>query len=184
MTQQSVDRRTILKTSAAVAAAGPFAGLVAAGRGAQAAHARPLWRSPTRATARCGCTCRRLPLPLVPRHRGDRHPERRHRPAGSPRWHGRLQGPDGTVILVRNHEVNNPVPAAFGPGTPYDPRPAAARRDPRHRHGEVINAFTSLNGTMMNCSGGIMPWGSWVTCEETVNGPDVGADFTGASNVR
>ena len=24
-----------------------------------------------------------------------------------------------------------------------------------------------------------MPWGAWVTCEETVNGPDVGADFTG-----
>ena len=27
-----------------------------------------------------------------------------------------------------------------------------------------------------------MPWGSWITCEETVNGPDVGPDFTGASN--
>jgi secreted PhoX family phosphatase len=36
---------------------------------------------------------------------------------------------------------------------------------------------------MMNCSGGRMPWGSWVTCEETVNGPDVGPDFTGTSNV-
>ena len=36
---------------------------------------------------------------------------------------------------------------------------------------------------MMNCSGGRMPWGAWVTCEETVNGPDVGSDFTGASNV-
>ena len=49
--------------------------------------------------------------------------------------------------------------------------------------GEVIRAFTSLNGTMMNCSGGRMPWGAWVTCEETVNGPDVGPDFTGTSNV-
>ena len=49
--------------------------------------------------------------------------------------------------------------------------------------GEVIRSFTSLNGTMMNCSGGRMPWGAWVTCEETVNGPDVGPDFTGASNV-
>ena len=28
-----------------------------------------------------------------------------------------------------------------------------------------------------------MPWGSWITCEETVNGPDVGPDFTGASNI-
>ena len=28
-----------------------------------------------------------------------------------------------------------------------------------------------------------MPWGSWITCEETVNGPDVGPDFTGTPNV-
>ena len=48
--------------------------------------------------------------------------------------------------------------------------------------GEVVRAFTSLNGTMNNCSGGVMPWGSWITCEETVNGPDVGPDFTLASN--
>ena len=85
---------------------------------------------------------------------------------------------------MRNHEVNNPVTAAFGPGTPYDTR-AGGGTTTIHctPDGQVINAFTSLNGTMMNCSGGIMPWGSWVTCEETVNGPDVGADFTGASNV-
>jgi secreted PhoX family phosphatase len=31
---------------------------------------------------------------------------------------------------------------------------------------------------MMNCSGGPMPWGAWVTCEETINGPDVFDDFT------
>ena len=40
-----------------------------------------------------------------------------------------------------------------------------------------------INGTQMNCSGGPMPWGTWITCEETVNGPDVGADFTNVSNV-
>ena len=51
------------------------------------------------------------------------------------------------------------------------------------KFGEVVRAFTSLNGTQMNCAGGAMPWGSWITCEETVNGPDVGPDFTGAPNV-
>jgi secreted PhoX family phosphatase len=49
--------------------------------------------------------------------------------------------------------------------------------------GEVLESFTSLNGTQMNCAGGRMPWGSWITCEETVNGPDVGADFTTVPNV-
>jgi len=28
-----------------------------------------------------------------------------------------------------------------------------------------------------------MPWGAWVTCEETINGPDVGPDFTRTSNI-
>jgi secreted PhoX family phosphatase len=50
------------------------------------------------------------------------------------------------------------------------------------RFGEVISAEVSNNGTQMNCSGGPMPWGSWVTCEETINGPDVGNDFSGGNN--
>ena len=36
-------------------------------------------------------------------------------------------GPNGNVWLVRNHEINNPG-RAFGPGNPYDPMAAAARR--------------------------------------------------------
>jgi hypothetical protein len=90
----------------------------------------------------------------------------------------------GNVWLVRNHEVNGPVAAAFGPGAPYDARTGGGTTTILVTpHGEVLDSFTSLNGTQMNCSGGAMPWGSWITCEETVNGPDVGADFTGAPNV-
>lgn len=96
---------------------------------------------------------------------------------------GAFRGDGDTVVLVRNHEVNNPV-GAFGPGTPYDPAAGGGTTTVRvTKQGEVLGAYTSLNGTMMNCSGGIMPWGSWITCEETVNGPDVGPDFTNASNV-
>ena len=90
-------------------------------------------------------------------------------------------GPDDTILLVRNHEINGPG-AAFGVGSPYD---AMARGGTTTvqvtRFGEVLHSYTSLNGTQMNCAGGRMPWGSWV-CEETVSGPDVGADFTGVPN--
>ncbi len=90
---------------------------------------------------------------------------------------------NGNVKLVRNHEVNNPGPA-FGPGTPYDTMARSGTTSIEVTlQGEVVNSYTSLNGTQMNCSGGIMPWGSWITCEETVNGPDVGPDFTTVSNI-
>ena len=91
---------------------------------------------------------------------------------------GAFQGDGGNVWLVRNHEVNGPV-GAFGAGTPYDQSTGGGTTTIEVTpDGQVLHAFTSLNGTQMNCSGGVMPWGSWITCEETVNGPDVGADFT------
>ena len=96
----------------------------------------------------------------------------------------------GNVWLIRNHELNNPAPAdptpqnAFGPvDQAYDVHGRGGTTSILVTpFGEVLEAWTSLNGTMMNCAGGGMPWGSWITCEETVNGPDVGSDFTGATN--
>tara|TARA_Y100001970_G_C14228453_1_gene857130 strand:+ start:1231 stop:2643 length:1413 start_codon:yes stop_codon:yes gene_type:complete len=32
----------------------------------------------------------------------------------------------------------------------------------------VENEYLSLAGTLINCSGGVTPWGTWITCEETV----------------
>jgi secreted PhoX family phosphatase len=90
--------------------------------------------------------------------------------------------PDGNVWLLRNHEVNGPGPAV-GPGAPYDPMARAVTTTvlttPR---GEPLDSFTALNGTQMNCAGAVTPWGTYIACEETVNGPDVGPDFTGVSN--
>ncbi len=97
---------------------------------------------------------------------------------------GAFPGRRGNYVLVRNHELNNPGPA-FGDGAQaYDPMAQGGTTTIEvTRYGEVVRGYTSLNGTQMNCSGGRMPWGSWVSCEETVNGPDVGPDFTGVSNV-
>ena len=35
----------------------------------------------------------------------------------------------------------------------------------------VEREFISLVGTVRNCSGGITPWGTWLTCEESVDRP-------------
>ena len=72
--------------------------------------------------ARCDCTCPRASntaRSTTPSHvtstDGTTLPGRHDGMAAFP-------GPDGHVVLVRNHEVNGPVAAAFGPGTPYDPK--------------------------------------------------------------
>jgi len=184
-----MERRTVLKSGAAAALlGGPFAGFAA-----MPAHAG---NSPTRSPK----ASRLVPVPderdgVVRLHLPDGFSYRSFHDTSSPvtlddgtdlpgrhDGMGAFRGDDDTVVLVRNHEVNNPV-GAFGPGEPYDAEAGGGTTTIRvSKHGEVLEAYTSLNGTMMNCSGGIMPWGSWITCEETVNGPDVGPDFTGASN--
>ena len=83
-------------------------------------------------------------------------------------------GPGGTIRLVRNHEVdgqkgafaNNPYDRVAGGGTTnlvFDPK--AAR---------LVASYPSLAGTVRNCAGGVTPWGSWITCEETIVGLDHG----------
>jgi secreted PhoX family phosphatase len=183
----SLDRRTLLKSAAAASLAGPFAGLVAS----PAEAAKP--EKP------------KYPLLPVADQRDD--VVRLHLPPGFnyrsfhdttttvvltdgtvlPGRHdgmGAFPGTDGRVTLVRNHEVNGPGPAFSTAAPVYDPfaQGGTTTIDVDH-HGMVAGSSASLAGTQMNCSGGIMPWGSWVTCEETVNGPDVGPDFTGVPNI-
>jgi secreted PhoX family phosphatase len=181
----TIERRTLLKSGAAGALlGGPFAGFAASPAAAR--------RSP-RAGAlvpikdeRDGAVRLHLPRGFHYRSFHDTSspvtlPDGTSLP-GRHDGMGAFRGPNGSTTLVRNHEVNNPV-GAFGPGTPYDSEAGGGTTTIQvTKHGDVLDAWTSLNGTMMNCSGGIMPWGSWVTCEETVNGPDVGPDFTGAPN--
>lgn len=91
---------------------------------------------------------------------------------------------DGKVALVRNHELR-----------PSQIREGALREEPKagfqsyDSHAErgyplpggtttlIYNTKTgvmekewlSLMGTIRNCSGGITPWGSWLSCEESTN---------------
>lgn len=181
----AIQRRSVLKLAAASAVAGPLVGLTATP--AQARRSPNASRLVPIPDARDGVV--RLHLPSGFEYRsfhdtttpvtlddGTVLPGRHDGMAAFP-------GSNGDVVLVRNHEVNGPV-GAFGPvGDAYDPTAGGGTTTiVVSAHGEVRRSWTSCNGTMMNCSGGEMPWGSWMTCEETVNGPDVGPDFTGQPN--
>ena len=77
----------------------------------------------------------------------------------------------GSVIaLVRNHENSaDDVPKAIVEGGMYNPNEAGGTSnlwfDLRER--KFIESYVSLGGTIRNCAGGLTPWGSWITCEET-----------------
>ncbi len=85
--------------------------------------------------------------------------------------------------LVRNHEVNGPIPAFGQSQKAYDKMAGGGTMTLEvNRHAAKVESWVSCNGTQMNCAGGATPWNTWITAEETVNGPDVGPDFTGADN--
>lgn len=80
------------------------------------------------------------------------------------------------VRLVRNHEVRSPGPALVAAGPGYDTNAPGGTTtlvvDAASR--ELVRSFVSCSGTSTNCAGGPTPWGSWITCEETVGGPAAG----------
>ena len=79
------------------------------------------------------------------------------------------QGNSGRIILVRNHEG--------GGGTPYVNKRSITYRDDAAggttnlifnlRDGTWEKDWSSLAGTNRNCAGGVTPWGTWITGEET-----------------
>jgi secreted PhoX family phosphatase len=83
--------------------------------------------------------------------------------------------------LIRNHEVFFD-PGHIGPAdTAYDEQAGGGTSTLEFSaNGELRSSWLSINGTNGNCAGGPTPWRSWLTCEETINGPDANVAFTGA----
>ncbi len=90
---------------------------------------------------------------------------------------GSFPGPHGTTILIRNHEHREQVgePGVVVPlSDRYDPNPRFTAGNTKlvvGRDRRVLQAIHVLGGTSTNCAGGEMPWGSWITCEETFKAP-------------
>lgn len=103
-----------------------------------------------------------------------------------------VRGAPDRVALVRNHELwpNDTDGGAFGAGLGRVPRGKifdfAADGRPKlggtttliwdMRGQRLLRSHLSLAGTCGNCAGGPTPWGSWLSCEETIekDGPLVG----------
>ena len=89
---------------------------------------------------------------------------------------GAFPSADGrTVTLVRNHEITLAPLLAQAPA--YDPHCGGGTTTLTFdlEAGQWLSSRVSLAGTYKNCSGGPTPWGSWLTCEETLADPSTHA---------
>ena len=102
-----------------------------------------------------------------------------------------FKGKNGKIILVRNHEIGHfktleklldktPMQKnkkfikkhsshMYDVGSDYNPCGGGTTTiiyNPKTQ--KVETEYLSLAGTLVNCGGGVTPWNTWISCEETV----------------